>query len=167
MCVPKRAQNYRITSESPKSRRAESYVQRFAAIIESFTLLQGVFLQRLFSTFANGWPGRGLLLQRLVAAAVLFYSAIAHLGQTIPLESTVLRMTGAGAGILLLVGLWTPVIGALVAGLELWIAFTVAANPLTHIMVAALAATLAMIGPGAWSVDARLFGRKRIETPKF
>lgn len=75
-------------------------------------------------------------------------------------------MTGVGAGILLLVGLWTPVIGALVAVLELWIAFTVASNPLTHIMVAILAATLAMIGPGAWSVDARLFGRKRIETPK-
>lgn len=133
---------------------------------ESLTLLQGVFLQRLFSSFANGWPGRGLLLQRLLTAAVLFYSAIAHLGQAIPIASTVLRMTGAGAGILLLVGLWTPVIGALVAVLELWIAFTVAANPLTHIMVAILAATLAMIGPGAWSVDARLFGRKRIETPK-
>lgn len=124
-------------------------------------------MQRLFSTFANGWPGRGLLLQRFLTAGVLFYSAITHMDQAIPLASMILRMTGAGAGILLLVGLWTPVIGTLVAVLELGIAFSIAANPLTHIIVAILAATLAMIGPGAWSVDARLFGRKRIETPKF
>lgn len=123
-------------------------------------------MQRLFSTFANGWPGRGLLFQRLLTASILFYSAIAHLGEAIPLTSTVLRTIGAGAGVLLLVGLWTPVVGVLVAVLELWIAFTVAANPLTHIMLAILAATLAMIGPGAWSVDARLFGRKRIAAPK-
>jgi putative oxidoreductase len=28
-----------------------------------------------------------------------------------------------------------------------------------------LGAALAMLGPGAWSVDARLFGRKRIRIP--
>jgi putative oxidoreductase len=123
-------------------------------------------LQRLFSTFANGWPGRGLLLQRLLTAAVLFYSAIAHLGQAIPLASTVLQMIGAGAGILLLVGLWTPVVGTLVAVLEVWIASSVAGDLLVPVMLATLGATLAMIGPGAWSLDAWLFGRKRIETPE-
>lgn len=122
-------------------------------------------MQRLFSTFADGWPGRGLFLLRLLTASVLFYSAISHLGQAIPLTSTVLRMIGASTGILLLAGLWTPIVGTLVAVLETWITFSFAANPLTHIMLATLGATLAMIGPGAWSVDARLFGRKRIETP--
>jgi putative oxidoreductase len=29
-----------------------------------------------------------------------------------------------------------------------------------------ISATIAMIGPGAWSLDARLFGRKRIEIPR-
>jgi uncharacterized membrane protein YphA (DoxX/SURF4 family) len=120
-------------------------------------------LQRLFSTFANGWPGRGLLLLRFLTAGVLLHSAISHLGEPIPLTSTVLRIIGAAAGILLLAGLWTPVIGVLVAALEIWIAIAFAANPLVHIMVATLGATLAMIGPGAWSLDARLFGRKRIE----
>lgn len=123
-------------------------------------------MQRLFSTFANGWPGRGLLLQRLLTATVLFYSAIAHLGEAIPLASTVLRTSGACVGILLLIGLWTPVAGALVAVLEIWMALSFAANPLIHIMAATFGLTLAMIGPGAWSIDARLFGRKRIETPK-
>jgi putative oxidoreductase len=86
------------------------------------------------------------------------------MGEAMPLESTIPRMMGAGAGIFLLMGLWTPVAGMLVAVLEVWIAFTVAANPLIHIMSATLGLTLAMIGPGAWSLDARLFGRKRIET---
>jgi hypothetical protein len=121
-------------------------------------------LQRLFSTFANGWPGRGLLLQRLVTASVLFYSAAAHLGQATSLASTVLQMTAAGAGILLLVGLWTPVVGTVVAVLEIWIAFFVAGDPVVPILSATLGATLAMIGPGAWSVDALLFGRRRIGT---
>jgi hypothetical protein len=34
------------------------------------------------------------------------------------------------------------------------------------IMQAVLGAILAMVGPGAWSIDARLFGRKRIYFPK-
>jgi putative oxidoreductase len=32
---------------------------------------------------------------------------------------------------------------------------------LIHIFLAVLAAGVAMLGPGAWSIDARLFGRKR------
>jgi uncharacterized membrane protein YphA (DoxX/SURF4 family) len=71
---------------------------------------------------------------------------------------------GAGAGILLLVGLWTPVVGAVVAGVEVWIAFSGAGDPWKALILATLGATLAMIGPGAWSIDARLFGRKHIET---
>lgn len=75
-------------------------------------------------------------------------------------------MVGAGAGLLLLAGLWTPLSGTLIALLEVWITFSFAADPLIHIVLATLGATLAMIGPGAWSIDARLFGRKRIEAPR-
>jgi hypothetical protein len=38
-----------------------------------------------------------------------------------------------------------------------------ASDPWMHVRLGALGAALAMLGPGAWSVDARLFGRKRIE----
>jgi hypothetical protein len=34
-------------------------------------------------------------------------------------------------------------------------------------MLAAVGAALAMVGPGVWSIDARLFGRKRIDIPEF
>jgi uncharacterized membrane protein YphA (DoxX/SURF4 family) len=67
------------------------------------------------------------------------------------------------AGIFLLVGLWTPVVGILAAIVEVWIVFVVAGDPLVPLMLATIGAALAMIGPGAWSVDARLFGRKHIE----
>ncbi|HEU4413503.1 MAG TPA: hypothetical protein VFT65_01875 [Candidatus Angelobacter sp.] len=121
-------------------------------------------MQRLFSSFANGWPGKGLLLQRFLIAAILLHSAISHIGQPIPLTLTVLEMLAAGAAILALAGLWTPVVGTLIFLLEIVIASFFAASPLVHVMVATIGATLAMIGPGAWSVDARRYGRKRIET---
>jgi hypothetical protein len=54
--------------------------------------------------------------------------------------------------------------GTLVAIVEVWIAFSRPDSPFIPIMLATLGATLAMIGPGAWSIDARLFGRKHIET---
>ena len=150
----------------PKVGELHPPFSRFAVVRKSLRLNKGGLLQRLFSTFANGWPGRGLLLLRLLTAAVLLNCAIAHLGQAIPLTSTVLRMIGAGTGIFIFAGLWTPVAGTLIAVLEIWIAFFFAATPLVHIMLATLGATLAMIGPGAWSLDARLFGRKRIAAPK-
>jgi putative oxidoreductase len=120
-------------------------------------------LQRLFSTFANGWPGIGLLLQRLLIAAALLHFGMSHLNGTSDLASIVISLIGAAAGILLLIGLWTPFVGSLIAAVQMWIAFSYAGDPWTSIMLAILAATLAIIGPGAWSIDARLFGRVHIE----
>jgi uncharacterized membrane protein YphA (DoxX/SURF4 family) len=67
-----------------------------------------------------------------------------------------------GLGLLLLVGLWTPVAGTLVAAEALWSVFS-SGNPWRWIMLATLGAALALIGPGAWSIDARLFGWRRLE----
>jgi uncharacterized membrane protein YphA (DoxX/SURF4 family) len=72
-------------------------------------------------------------------------------------------MIAVVAGIFLLVGLWTPVVGILVAIVEVWIVLVVAGDSSVPLMLATIGAALAMIGPGAWSVDARLFGRKHIE----
>jgi putative oxidoreductase len=122
----------------------------------------GVPLQRLFSTFASGWPGVGLFLQRLVTAAALISCAAVDLKQS-SLHALVLAQSlAAGAGVLLLLGLWTPVIGAAIAVLEVWVAFLQAGDPLAPILLATIAGTLAIVGPGAWSFDARLFGRKHI-----
>jgi uncharacterized membrane protein YphA (DoxX/SURF4 family) len=65
----------------------------------------------------------------------------------------------------LLAGLWTPIAGTLIAFTELWIAFSQHGDVWIPILFAALAAGLALLGPGAWSIDARLFGRKRFSIP--
>ena len=72
---------------------------------------------------------------------------------------------GALAGVLLIAGLWTPIVGAVVAILQVCLAFTSPANRSFALSLAVLGATLAMIGPGTWSVDAWMFGRKRIIPP--
>jgi hypothetical protein len=101
----------------------------------------------------------------LLTAAVLFHSAIAVKGEVQSLHSVAPQMIGAVAGVFLLAGFWTPAAGALVAIVEGWIAFFYPRDPVIPILLAILGATLAMIGPGACSIDARLFGRKHIETP--
>jgi uncharacterized membrane protein YphA (DoxX/SURF4 family) len=81
-------------------------------------------------------------------------------------EFVVLHTAGAAAGLLILGGLWTPAVGVLACILELWIAFTQPGTQSLAIILAALAISLAMIGPGAWSIDARLYGRKQILPPE-
>lgn len=74
-----------------------------------------------------------------------------------------MQLIAAGAGLLLFIGLWTPIAGAVIAFVELWIIFSRTGDPSMSGILAILGGTLAMIGPGAWSVDAHLFGRKLIE----
>jgi putative oxidoreductase len=120
-------------------------------------------LRRLFSTFARGWPGAGLLLMRLVAGTVLIDQAVTTLHSGLSIEPAMLEIFAAAAGILLLLGLWTPVAGVLVAVIEMSTIFSPGGDPSSHILLGTLGAALAMLGPGAWSVDARLFGWKRID----
>ena len=124
-------------------------------------------MRRLFSTFAPGWPGAGLLLLRLVAGIAAAVDGVTKLQAGLSLGPTLLQCVGIIAGVLLIVGLWTPVSGSLVAALELWDWLSVKpADPLPEILMASIGAALALIGPGAWSVDARLFGWKRIDLGK-
>jgi putative oxidoreductase len=96
----------------------------------------------------------------------LLYPGIGNLFNGSGTAITMTRdLIAAAGGILLLAGLWTPVAGALVAVDELWIALALYPAQQdarwSHIFLAVLAASVAMVGPGAWSIDARLFGRKR------
>lgn len=120
-------------------------------------------MQRLFSTFAGGWPGIGLLLQRVLVVAIIAHSLTTNLPKTEHFSEILIQLVGACGGLLLLIGLWTPIAGAVVVFVELWTIFSRTGDPLMPGVVALLAAALAMIGPGAWSIDAILFGRKHIE----
>jgi putative oxidoreductase len=120
-------------------------------------------LRRLFSTFAPGWPGVGLLLMRLVAGASLVIHGFARLQTEPSVPFIVLAVSAIGVGILLLAGLWTPIAGMLVAALALWNVIIRPGNPSACIFMATIGAALALVGPGAWSLDARIFGWKRID----
>jgi putative oxidoreductase len=121
-------------------------------------------LQRLFSTFANGWPGFGLLIQRLVLGTALLYHGATVLRGVPAVGPIVPELTGSVLGLFILAGLWTPAVGALVAVVQVWIALTGGGDESVSIILAVFGGTLAMIGPGAWSIDARLFGRKHIRS---
>jgi putative oxidoreductase len=121
-------------------------------------------VQRLFSTFPQGLPGIGLALLRAAVAIPLVQQAIVGLLNASP--PAPLGLVAAGAALLLLVGLWTPMAGVLVAVAELGLALSHPAEPWTFVHFGTLGAALAMLGPGGWSVDARLFGRKRIQIPE-
>jgi putative oxidoreductase len=123
-------------------------------------------LRRLYSTFAGGWPGTGLLLIRLVVGSALVVRAGLRLWSDLPpLNLTIPAVLLMGAGILLIVGLWTPIVGTSIALIEIWKMLTVAGDKWVWLLLGTAAAALAMLGPGRWSIDARLFGWKRIEAP--
>jgi putative oxidoreductase len=143
----------------------------FRACLLGFSAGGGKFyarsgLRRLFSTFAHGWPGAGLLFMRLVVGIALVVRRIIELQSAPPIGLAVIHVLAIAAGVLLFVGLWTPIAGVLLLIIEIWSTFTHPHDPWSFILLGTLGAALAMLGPGAWSVDARLFGWKRIDPPE-
>ncbi len=121
-------------------------------------------MRRLYSTFAGGRPGIGLLGLRLVIGVVL----LARLGGTpavAALPLTFASGTLAASALLLVIGLWTPVAGAVAATIEIVQVARLDEHPWVGLLAATIAIALTMLGPGRWSFDARLFGWKRIDTP--
>jgi putative oxidoreductase len=123
----------------------------------------GNFLRRLFSTFASGMPGAGLLLMRLVTGGALLALGIGEWRPGASAEGAILGLPAIGVGALLVAGLWTPVAGSLVILVE--VLSSVARHEISWscILLATDGAALALLGPGAWSLDAWLFGWKRID----
>ena len=130
-------------------------------------------MQRFFSSYPAGFPGFGLLLLRIVVAYTSFI-----LGRTVtPLlsgTSLVVAMHLAGwlALFSVVLGLVAP-LGCVVLLIELLSVLALCPvlrsgtmeSKLILLNLGAMLVTLATSGPGAFSVDARLFGRREIIIP--
>jgi putative oxidoreductase len=122
-------------------------------------------LQRLCTMFPCGWPGRGLLLLRLGVVAILTHDGIRAWMGAPQREPISLHIVAAIAGVFLIFGLWTPVAGAIMALSEIETVLRGTARPQSTILLATQGIALAFLGPGSLSIDARLFGRKRLNYP--
>ncbi len=120
-------------------------------------------VQRLFATFPDGQPGAALLLLRLSLAAILAFHSSAY-WQGPPAVWVTLICGGVGA--LLAIGLFTPfvaIVGAIIGALALFLCKggdSVAGGFVLVVMVA-----LGMLGAGAYSLDARMYGRREVVVP--
>ena len=119
-------------------------------------------MYRVSSTFGDHLPSHGLLLLRLIVATALIARCV-HLVNGASLQTLTPHVIAAGAGLLLLLGLWTPVVGVILAISEILIAFSQGHDPWASVLLGSLGVAVALLGPGTWSLDARRSGWKRIE----
>jgi putative oxidoreductase len=126
-------------------------------------------VRRLFSTFAHGWPGIGLILLRVAAGGALATRGLLAFPNAAPVGSELFQLVVAAVGLLLIIGLWTPAAAAFMAIFELWRMVSRRGDLTVEALLCTLALAIALLGPGGWSVDGRLFGWKRIdiETRKY
>lgn len=132
-------------------------------------------LQRLFSTFPGGRPGAGLLLLRVALGGTLFAQGGAYLTDfhnlTVATGTVALLELVGGAS--LLIGYMTPIASVIGGVTTVGVALSWLPPPGSDLMTARLAIILAVaiamsiicLGPGAFSLDARLFGRREIIIP--
>jgi uncharacterized membrane protein YphA (DoxX/SURF4 family) len=129
----------------------------------------------LFSTFPGGWPGAGLLLLRAAIGVTAIIQGGHYLVDpgNLTLGTGTVGLVAIASGALLLSGFLTPVAG-IVAGLGtlgVTLGWLPAATRnlfdarLPAVFAVIMSACIVFLGPGAFSVDARLFGRREIIIP--
>ncbi len=123
-------------------------------------------MRRFFSNFAGGWPALGLLLIRIAAGAALMIDGKVRVHSGEPLLPLILGVLEVANGAVLIAGLWTPLAGTLSIALSASEILVFHDTLCPAILLASMGAGVAFVGPGAFSVDAWLFGLKRIDIEK-
>jgi uncharacterized membrane protein YphA (DoxX/SURF4 family) len=130
-------------------------------------------LQRTFSGFPTGYPGLALLLLRLVVGGTASSQAwlLIAVSHGVVNASVVIALLAFVTGVALVIGFMTPIASVLLsaAGLLLTVDASIpghlslAESGLARLEFIAISAALISLGPGALSLDARLYGRREIE----
>jgi putative oxidoreductase len=125
-------------------------------------------VQRFFSPFASGRAGVGLLLLRVAAALTAMSCGVVRLTESPngALDKVSAALSIA-SGLAVLVGLLTTGSAIILAVTIAWFWFPVHSEARPQDLSAALltiadGVTISLLGPGAFSVDARLFGPREI-----
>jgi uncharacterized membrane protein YphA (DoxX/SURF4 family) len=120
---------------------------------------------RLFSFFPSGLPGAALVLLRLCTSAAFLMAVLTAMGSSVPLFPLMIVVAMAAC---LCAGLWTQFL-CITMLLAHWFLrapdgslLEVTSLVLTTLQIIALA----LLGPGAFSCDARRFGRRVLVLPK-
>jgi ligand-binding sensor domain-containing protein/uncharacterized membrane protein YphA (DoxX/SURF4 family) len=135
----------------------------------------GSLLRNTIKSYPTAIPGLGLLLLRLAIGVDLLTRATLFN----PFANTIVSSWGAmpraleiGSGILLMAGLATPIVGALLTSVVVLEMIQRAASDPSYasasgpwenaLLYVILLGSLTLLGPGAVSLDAKVFGRRRI-----
>jgi hypothetical protein len=121
-------------------------------------------VQRLFSMFPTGTAGAALLVLRVLATATLLVDGTAHWALV---TSFWIFLAFALPAIGLCLGLLAPYCSVFCCLIQMGVLLVTGGQNEFHLIVSILtSATVAMLGPGAYSIDARLFGRKLLTVPR-
>jgi uncharacterized membrane protein YphA (DoxX/SURF4 family) len=132
-------------------------------------------LQRLFSTFPGGRPGIGLLILRASVGFTASATGASYLSghSNSALGKWLLGAILIAGGVAMAAGFFTPFAALLVGLCFFGVALSWFPTPSWGLDEAKLLAVgmivtvvaLALLGPGAFSLDGRLFGRREIVIP--
>ena len=100
---------------------------------------------------------------RVVCGVFLIVDGVTRISAESRIPSLTLQSIEVVVAVLLVIGLWTPITGIFIVAVELCLAFSGKSSIENSVLLAAIGAALATMGPGAHSIDAKRYGRKRID----
>jgi uncharacterized membrane protein YphA (DoxX/SURF4 family) len=129
-------------------------------------------LQRWYRIFPHGLPGIGLLVLRLAIGAKLVIEASTCMldPQGLKLGVWLLSLLALGIGTFFVLGFLTQLVAgvSVLAGAAVYLrhpAWVSSFLHLTSLDTIGVALAIALLGPGAISLDAYFFGRRKIVIP--